>query len=264
VDKNELLIGEGGRRARRRPFLIGLPLFAVALLTSCGIETIPYYYAPIATSATETATSFTFYHETSNNGSDFKGYELYYRCYDTFDAANSDLEAIENLTSASSAAPDSVLYSMENTYKFSRMYNSVDGTGAGTTPLLTFPSDAYKGSSVTYIVSLLPTGWYVTSSYGYNNTTSTTYLYRSAYSAVSSTVHKTFIPTSSIPSDSATFSTSDSDYTGTNSSTYSYGGTATGATVYLVVFALGLGLPSDTINMIPSLPATFGSVIQIR
>jgi hypothetical protein len=250
------------------------PLFS---LTSCGIESVPYYYPPIATSigagGSVSASSFTFYHNTSNNTSDFKGYELYYRCYYDLSKAEYDRQAIESLAASSSSAPDSVLYSMINLYKFSRMY---DSPSTGDTPVLWFSNDSYKTSSVTYIVSLIhppsTQNWNVQATYGYNSSSLTTNLYRSATTGTG--FHKGFLPTSSDIT-TADFNTTDSDYDGYS---YANGGgspstggptavpyTATSSLpLYMVVFAVGIGLPQDTLNTVPSLPASFGATIQIR
>jgi predicted small lipoprotein YifL len=247
------------------------PLFS---LTSCGIESVPYYYPPNANTASLSATTLTFFHNTSNNTSDFKGYELYYRCYADPTKAEYDRQQIEALAASTSSAPDSVLYSMINLYKFSRMYDSLS---IGDTPLLWFSNDSYKTSSVTYIVSLnhpavsVP-NWTVQATYGYNSSILITNLYRSATTSTGS--HKGFLPTSSNIT-TADFNTTDSDYDG-----YSYanggGSPSTGGPtavpysvtgslpLYMVVFAVGIGLPQDTLNTVPSLPASFGATIQIR
>ncbi len=224
--------------------------------------------------------SFTFYHNTSNNSSDFKGYELYYRCYYDLGKAEYDRQAIEALAASSSAAPDSVLYSMTNLYKFSRMFDSFQS--AGDTPLLGFSSNSLKGGSVQYVVSIphpstttLP-AWTVLATYGYNNSTATISLYRSAYT---STSHKGFVPW---PTDTnqtgaeANFiavASQDADYDGASYGSGYVTGTGTGANdanyntstpLYMVVFAVGVGLPQDNLNTIPSLPASFGATMQIR
>ncbi|HTX71757.1 MAG TPA: hypothetical protein VMC79_02940 [Rectinemataceae bacterium] len=265
------IAGEG---AHLRLQCVGMALLAVAclyFLTGCGIETITYFYPPLAGSAIQSSTSLTLSHNTSNNSSDFLGYDLYYRCYADLTKAEADRVAIESLAASSSSSPDAVLYAMVNTWKFTRMYNS---TGAGSTPLLSFPSTPYKSSPATFIISLSSSSeWTVSSTYsGSPVINSGLTLYRSA--TISSGSHKYFTAPPPSPSGLADFDAltlpSDPDYDG-----YTYtGGVASGypadnyystpTSLFIVVFAIGLGLPTDNINMVPSIPASFGATIQIR
>jgi len=241
---------------------------------SCGIESVPYYYPPNATTASSASTTLTFYHNTSNNTSDFKGYELYYRCYADWNKAEYDRQSIEALAASSSAAPDSVLYSMINTYKFNRMYDS--STSSGNTPLLWFSNPAYKQSSITYVVAIPSTSaWTVHTTYGYDGSSLTTNLYRAAYPSSGSYTHKYFSnpPSGTNLADFTASNPTDNDYDGNTYSSASSGTIATsgnnntynsGVALYMVVFAVGIGLPQDTLNTVPSLPASFGASIKIR
>ena len=247
---------------------------------SCGIESVPYYYPPNVTSAgaggVVSATSLTFYHNTSNNTSDFKGYELYYRCYADSSKAEYDRQSIEALAASSSAAPDSVLYSMVNTYKFNRMYDS--STSSGNTPLLWFSNPAYNQSSITYVVSIPSTSdWTVHATYGYDGSSLTTNLYRAAYASSGIYTHKYFSnpPALTNLADFTASNPTDNDYDGNTYSSASsgtisssgdnpYNSGAFSAPLYMVVFAVGIGLPQDSLNTVPSLPASFGATIKIR
>ncbi len=117
-------IGRLGKESagRRQALSLATALAAAALLASCGLETVVIYESP---GFTDDAGRLTLSHDAANESDpSFLGYEIYYRAYDSSEAADTDRKAIEAAIDQDSATPDSCMSKLES-LKFRRMTNAV-------------------------------------------------------------------------------------------------------------------------------------------
>jgi hypothetical protein len=255
-----------------------LGFVSVALcLSTCGMESIPYYDPPIAILLTGISNpSFSFRHNTSNGSQEnFVGYKVYYRLYADQDKANSDRNAILNLTNASSPSPEIVFTRMTDTYKFVPMLYRVPGSNPDSYEDDLFESlievaDADLGNSVSYTIIFNPNNeWSLSTSKG-GVVSSAVELYRSTTNEGRDVPpYKSFMSGDFIssPVGDAT-SSGDTDYYGYIESTKAWIDIGRGGTrqekLYLVVFAMGVGRdPEQFWKDTPSLPADFNSIIEL-
>jgi hypothetical protein len=229
-----------------------LCLLSIMALAACGIETIPFVETPIAYSAAGSIVTqpLRFDHNSGNSGTTFRGYSLYYRCYDDQTRADTDRIAIENLAAALNVSPLSVFNSLRSTYQFRHLVlqtSTVDPPD----PVfaVTTPTDA-----ISYFLSLHAIDdWTLqTTENGVSSTPAV--VDRDVADPATKIFPMSF---------SADFASGDLDYSG---SSLFPEGIITGNGPYIVLFAIGFGFDtsSSSFSLIPSLPASFGYSINMQ
>jgi hypothetical protein len=217
-------------------------------LTTCGIETVTTLQPPLFTNPSNNLLSLT--HNTSNSDSNsLKGYEIYYRAFQTQTNADAARTAIEQATATTTSSPETVLALMVSS-GFTRMYdaNGYDGAN-GTRPLFAVASSEIT-TAVTYqliLDSTIPPSfdvtlsgspapsssvvsyWYYTRSPSYSNLTS----------ASKVAVSRSISTPSSPVSFESTYSPTDVDYNGTT-------GEGPSSPFFYVFFAVAYGLDTSS------------------
>lgn len=116
---------------KKYPTLFGLLLpFLVSIIAgSCGLPKTLYLYPPLSFSASGSNTVMLDhnpqnYDALEGANQSFKGYEIYYRIYDTENTASSDISLLSNRINTFYDSPDRVMSYATGTLKFVRMKNS--------------------------------------------------------------------------------------------------------------------------------------------
>jgi len=134
--------GEGSGIRPRAAFHGIIGLLSSLCLSTCGIETVSIFSPPVFVSTG--ANDIKFQHDTANAGANFSGYELYYRAFDTPDAAQKALDTIQGAINMTTATPDRFVSSngLFATQGFTRVFDAdgldgVNENGSGIRPLFT-------------------------------------------------------------------------------------------------------------------------------
>jgi hypothetical protein len=217
-------IGEG-RRA-----LSALAAACLCLLAGCGLETTIYYNQPTFVNS---GGAFKLTHNTANTDSSFRGYNLYYRVYQSSTDATAIVSYISStLQDTNNYTPASAVSLLTGSRGFVRILagNSNTNTKSDSVPLYPIPNTALA----TYF-SLIP-----------DRTTSTTDWY---YTVDGATTPQTTVVRNNGLTFNSQYATSDIDYVGATSA-------LTGDTVYIVIFAVAYGFDfsSSSSPVIYSLP----------
>ncbi len=246
-------IWSGFHRARKPWHLLVLPCCLLLLpLVACGLDTVPFVDAPIAYSAggNTVTTPLQLDHNSLNSSSSFRGYSLYYRCYDTLADADAARTAIENLAAATNALPLSIFNSLRYAYQFRHLVYQTTMADPPD-PVFAVPSPT---AAISYFLSMK---------------TNADWTFRTMTNGISDASpivcrdvpgsNGAFPPLSFFSSD---FTKGDLDYAG---NTYFQAGLNPNG-LYIVIFAVGFGFDasSTSFSLIPSLPASFGYSMLIR
>ncbi len=130
-------IGEGPVRRRVLPMAL-LSVVSSIILSTCGLESVNVLYQPGFYEYS--ANSIILTHNTANgSNTGLKGYQIYYRVFDTQTAADTSRQAIEAAIQLSTATPESSLSSLQ-----SAGYTTIAAADGGLGP---------KGTSPLFIVS---------------------------------------------------------------------------------------------------------------
>jgi hypothetical protein len=232
---------------------LGLRVLSAAIvsisLTTCGIETITIFNAPGFASPSQNQLTLT--HDPSNNSASFSGYEIYYRAFDTQDAADLARTTIERAAALVTATPENCISLLAST-GFTRMYDVLgeDGQG-GIRPLFALTAGDQAISPPVHFDLILDfsssanppyANWFFTKSSAPNTQIQVT---RSV----------------SVPGATVSFETSYSsgaDYTGA--------GSVSGQDIYFVFFAVayGVDVSSTSFSNTYSLPASINQSLIYR
>jgi hypothetical protein len=255
--------GRAARKARPLRFFIFSALTCLSL-TTCGLETVTTFQPPSFIYSGQNQLILT--HNTVNNGSSMKGYEIFYRAFDNAQAALTARTTIETAASSVSATPDSCVGLLRST-GFSPIFDTYGNDGPNNLePLFTvLPSEVNTAVSYTiWLDSSLPPSTVGDSAQPVqnpapNNQTVAYWYY--TRSTLSTSVHVGITrsaSTSSLPkSFESNYGLSDSDYAGS--------GAGSNSTIYFVFFAVAYGIdPSSatSFNPIYSLPVTLYTSFQ--
>lgn|GEM_PF-309720 len=130
------------------PTLFGFILLCLVSISagSCGLPKILYLYPPLSFYASGSSTVI-LVHDTKNYDAleganqSFKGYEIFYRIYDTESKAISDISLINNKIDIAPDSPDIIMRYAADTLKFLRMKNS----STSSQPLITIGNPENSG-----------------------------------------------------------------------------------------------------------------------
>jgi len=245
--------------------LVVSSVVVILSLTTCGIETVTTLQPPLFTNPSNNLLSLT--HNTSNSDSNsLKGYEIYYRAFQTQTNADAARTAIEQATATTTSSPETVLALMVSS-GFTRMYDANGYDGANGTRPLFYVSASEITTAVTYQlyldsssssspnVTLTLSGG---SSPLYSTGFSSWYFTRSV--AIPTTWHVSIsrsISTSGSPmSFESMYAPTDVDYNGP--------GQGGGSSLYFVFFAVAYGLDtsSGSFSFLYSFPTSLYTSIQ--
>jgi hypothetical protein len=222
--------------------MFALILGTTLCLSTCGLDVVSYYQAPIFTYVSN---AFTLTHNTANADSNFLGYNIYYHAYQTQALADTARQAIETATGTTSSTPQSVLSSMTSA-GFVLMYPAwaSGATAVSPTPLckVTNPTSVVNFNFI-MDSSSQATNWYYTAS----TDSSSTHVYVVRALTSVNPPYNSF---------NYTYQTSDTDYTSTTNAV------SAGGTVWLVFFAVAYGYDINTLSSIYSFPTSFWASIQ--
>ncbi len=253
----------GGRAARRALHLAQLLFFASLslCLTTCGIQTTTSFFQP-PQFVSPSPNLIQLTHNTANNvgGALLKGYEVYYRAFDTLATAESARSAIEQATVSLNATPETCLNLMQSS-GFSRIFDADGNDGPnGIRPLFTVTTENLN-TALQYNI-ILDFGTLPSTAVNSNNIlapNNTTVPYWYYYQTVATNPH--YAITRSISTQSIPVSFESGYNANTTPSSYDYtgNGSGIGSTLYFVFFAVAYGIDTSgaaTFNPIYSLPAS--------
>lgn len=146
--------GTGGS-GRWRPSRLLVPAMLLALSASCGIDSGVYQYEPPYLRISGNNAFILEHNVSANDLEGFKGYDLYYRFFDTQEGANAAASAIAASGSGSGATPQAAISAM-----LSRGFNRmVAATGARVPIDENYPvlSVGTRGAVATFTISMSQT-----------------------------------------------------------------------------------------------------------